>query len=264
MPLGRDERQGECDRHAHEVECYQQAAAIGDASERGGPGTDRDIGDHLDRERGAEHGGGARAGEVMRGQRQRDGREPRAEQGDDLRQQQAAIDRMSEDGEHDKDASRGTKRTHGTCLPAPLIAAYRAAWYRIALPDGDEIVRIGAPAPRTQAWLRGHGAAGAAFVTACNPHGQRRDDDANAAALARLRAHVRARGWTFLEGAGGDDAGAWTPEPSLAVALDSMADAAALGRAFSQNAVVWIPAEDAAMLLITREVTGCGRRPEGR
>jgi hypothetical protein len=166
---------------------------------------------------------------------------------------------MGEDGEHDEDASAGSVPAHGACLPASLIAAYRAAWYRIALPDGQETVRIGAPAPRTQAWLRSLGAAGAAFVTACNPRGQCQDDAANAAAMARLRTHVAARGWTFLEGAGGDDAGAWAPEPSLAVALDSPAEAVALGRAFDQNAVVWIPAEGSAVLLITRGETACAR-----
>lgn len=157
---------------------------------------------------------------------------------------------MGENGEHDQDASADAVPAHRSSLPASLIAAYRAAWYRIALPDGHETVRIGAPAPRTQAWLRGLGAAAAAFVTACNPRGQRQDATANAAAMARLRAHVIARGWAFLEGAGGDDAGAWIPEPSLAVAPDSPAVAAALGRAVDQNAVVWIPACGPVRLLL--------------
>lgn len=139
---------------------------------------------------------------------------------------------------------------HRSSLPASLIAAYRAAWYRVALPDGQETIRVGAPAPRTQAWLRGLRAAGAAFVTACNPRGERQDDDANAAAMARLRAHVAAQGWSSREGAGGDDSGAWAREPSLLVILDTPAQAAALGRAFDQNAVVWIPAGGPARLLL--------------
>lgn len=148
------------------------------------------------------------------------------------------------------DASAGGVPAHRSTLPAALIAAYRAAWYRIAHPDGPETIRIGAPAPRTQAWLRAIGCAGAAFVTACNPRGESQPDEANAAAMARLRAHVAARGWPCREGAGGDDAGAWTPEPSLLVALDAPVQAAALGRAFAQNAVVWIPAEGPARLVL--------------
>jgi len=165
---------------------------------------------------------------------------------------------MGEQGERDEEAGADRAPVPGTGVPASLIAAYRAAWYRIALPDGPETVRIGASAPRTQAWVRSRGAAGAVVVTACNPRGQRQDDAANAAAMARLRAHVFAQGWTFLEGAGGDDAGAWTPEPSLAVALGSPAAAVVLGRAFDQNAVVWIPAEGAAALLIIREESAGG------
>jgi hypothetical protein len=68
--------------------------------------------------------------------------------------------------------------------------------------------------------------------------------------MARLRAHVTAQRRPCREGAGGDDSGAWTPEPSLLVALDAPAEAAALGRAFAQNAVVWIPSEGPARLVL--------------
>jgi hypothetical protein len=159
---------------------------------------------------------------------------------------------MGENREHDGEDSAAGAPAQRSDLPAALIAAYRAAWYRVELPDGAETLRIGAPAPRTQAWLRAQGRAGAVFVTACNPRGERRDDAANRAAMACLRAVVAARPWPFLAGAGGDDAGRWAPEPSLLVARDSVEDAAALGRMFDQNAVVWLPAEGPAQLVLLR------------
>jgi len=252
MPLGGYERQGECKRDAHEIESSKQAKAIRDAAERGGPRADRDIGEHLDRERGAEHGGCTRSSKIVRNKRECDSRKPGAEQRHDQGEQEVAIDAVAKERKHDADASAGGVPPHRSVLPAALIAAYRAAWYRIAHPDGVETVRIGAPAPRAQAWLRELGAAGAVFVTACNPGGQRQEEAANMAAMARLRAHVAQQQRPYREGAGGDDAGAWTPEPSLLVALDTPAEAAALGRAFAQNAVVWIPAEGPARLVLLR------------
>lgn len=188
----------------------------------------------------------------MRDERERDRGEPRAEKRDDLGKQQAAIDGMGEHHAHDGEDSPTAAPAHRSGLPAALVAAYRAAWYRVELADGAETFRIGAPAPRTQAWLHARGRAGAVLVTACNPRGERLGEAANRAAMARLRAVVAARPWPFLAGAGGDDAGAWPPEPSLLVACDSVAEAAALGRMFDQNAVVWLPAEGPAQLVLVR------------
>lgn len=166
--------------------------------------------------------------------------------------QRAATDPVGENDANEGKASAGREPAGRSRLSAALIAAYRAAWYRVELPEGAETLRIGAPAPRTQAWLGARGCAGAAFVTACNPRGQRQDEAANAAAMARLRAHIEAQGWPFLAGAGGDDAGGWAPEPSFLVALDGVARAAELGRMFEQNAVVWVPAEGPAQLVLLR------------
>lgn len=192
-----------------------------------------------------QQGGRSLRGNERQGERKRHTRQAESDQ-------RAAMDRLDEDDANESEASVGREPAERSRLPAALIAAYRAAWYRVELPEGAETLRIGAPAPRTQAWLRARGCAGAAFVTACNPHGQRQDEAANAAATARLRAHIEARGWPFLVGAGGDDAGGWAPEPSLLVALDGVARAAELGRMFEQNAVVWLPAEGPARLVLLR------------
>lgn len=137
-----------------------------------------------------------------------------------------------------------------SCLAPALIAAYRAAWYRVDHAAGPEVLRIGrATPPRTRAWLAARGTGGA-FVTACNPRGRRLDAAANAAAMARLTARLAAEGRPFLPGAGGDDAGAWPAEPSVLVALETPAQAVALGRELAQNAVVWVPREGPVALLL--------------
>ncbi|MCS6853460.1 MAG: DUF3293 domain-containing protein [Elioraea sp.] len=126
--------------------------------------------------------------------------------------------------------------------PQALAEAYREAWYRVDLPEGAEEIRVGLPVPpRLSAWIAARRKHGAALVTACNPHGRRASDADNAAAQARLRALIAARGWPALPGEGGSDRGDWPAEPSFLVALDSRAQAERLGRAFRQNAILWLP-----------------------
>lgn len=123
-----------------------------------------------------------------------------------------------------------------------LRVAYETAWYRVELTDGEEMLRVGEPVPpRVAAWLAQRGKRGAAFVTAYNPHGRLASHAENAEAMGRLRTLVAARGWPALPGAGGSERGDWPAEPSLLVALDSRTQAERLGRAFRQNAILWLP-----------------------
>lgn len=138
-------------------------------------------------------------------------------------------------------------------------AAYEAAWYRIELADGAETLRVGQVVPpRVAAWIASRHKPGAAFVTACNPSGRLVPEEENAEAMARLRALIAARGWPALSGAGGSDRGDWPAEPSLLVALDSMPQAERLGRAFRQNAILWLPRGGRVGLVwLDRSQAGC-------
>src|SRR5690606_36363167 len=115
-------------------------------------------------------------------------------------------------------------------VPETLLRAYRAAEY-VVFGDPQVVLRIGAPAPQLGR---------AALVTACNPRGEPRDDEANRAAQARLRGALDERGWRYLEGEGRDPSGGWKAEPSFLVLGISRRDAEALGRRFEQNAIVYL------------------------
>lgn len=134
-----------------------------------------------------------------------------------------------------------------------LRVAYETAWYRVELTEGAEPLRVGEPVPpRVAAWIASGRKPGAAFVTACNPHGRLAAEAENAEAIGRLRALVAARGWPAVPGAGGSERGDWPAEPSLLVALDSRAQAERLGRAFRQNAILWLPVAGAVELVWLR------------
>ncbi len=123
-----------------------------------------------------------------------------------------------------------------------LRSAYETAWYRVELGDGSQALRVGKPVPpRVAAWIASQGKPGAGLITACNPYGKLASTRENAEAMARLRALIAARGWPALPGAGGSDREDWPAEPSLLIALDSLRQAQRIGRAFRQNAILWLP-----------------------
>ncbi len=139
-------------------------------------------------------------------------------------------------------------------LPPALIAAYEAALYQVQLPGGPETIHLGAAPPKpVRDWIAALPGDGAAFLTACNPFGERVDEAANLEAMGRLRALVEARGWPFLEGKGVDPKGLWPAEPSLLIGLESALQAQRLGQAFRQNALVWVGKGEVARLVLLRD-----------
>jgi uncharacterized membrane protein len=127
-----------------------------------------------------------------------------------------------------------------------LGAAYAATAY-IA---GTTIIRLGARSPAVDRLLGR--APSACFVTACNPRGLRRGRARNLRAMARLRASLRQAGLRFVAGEGRGDDGTWPAEPSLLVLGLRRAQAAALGRRWQQNAVVFVRRNRPARLLPLR------------
>jgi putative PIN family toxin of toxin-antitoxin system len=119
-------------------------------------------------------------------------------------------------------------------LSPQLIAAYERADYEV---HGHFTLRIGRRSGALDALLEAHGAASAAFVTAANPRGEKRADADNRAALAELEASLAC---PFYKGQGRDPDGNWPAEPSLLVVGIPRGEAEALGRAWRQNAIVFI------------------------
>jgi hypothetical protein len=131
-----------------------------------------------------------------------------------------------------------------------LIAAYRATDYRIDA-SPPVVARIGDASAPVDALLRAQGVTTAVFITAFNPVSRPTDAAENARAQARLLAVLNAGGHAFLPGLGIGRVGDWPPEPSVLALGVTRAEAEALGRAYRQNAVVWIEAGRAPELLLT-------------
>jgi hypothetical protein len=119
-----------------------------------------------------------------------------------------------------------------------LIEAYRTAQY-VVFAESPLVLQIGCPSARLDALLAEHCVQGAAFVTACNPRGERRSDAQNAAAMAVLTSFLKRRRYACIAGEGRDPHRRWPAEPSVLVLGVPREEAHALGRAFGQNAIVY-------------------------
>ena len=133
-------------------------------------------------------------------------------------------------------------------LTPQLIEAYEQALYVL---DAGPVLRIGARSSELDRLLDEHGARAAAFVTAANPRGEERPSEANAAAMAALRASL---GRPWLAGDGRDPAGRWSAEPSVLVLGISRPEAEALGRRLEQNAIVFVEKGGAPELVLLRKM----------
>ncbi len=124
-------------------------------------------------------------------------------------------------------------------VSAELLAAYQDADY-VVFGDPDIVLRVGEPSPRLDALLEAEGAATAAYITAANPLGERRSKARNALGVAALEDLIAASGYPRLAGEGRDSEGRWPAEPSVLVIGIYREHAAALGRLFGQNAIVFV------------------------
>lgn len=131
-------------------------------------------------------------------------------------------------------------------LDPELIAAYETAEYAVA----GRVLRVGERSAALDALLEAQGVQGAAFLTAANPRSVRLPARENAARMHALEAAVREGGHAYLHGEGRDPQGKWLAEPSLLVLGMSRAQAEALGRAFGQNAILFIERGSPAELSI--------------
>jgi hypothetical protein len=131
------------------------------------------------------------------------------------------------------------------------IAAYLETDYRV---HGEPhfVLRIGVPSPALARLYRQRGAVCAAFVTACNPHGRKIDEAANAVRQAELERELNLRGLGHLDGEGGHPAGGWPAEASFLVLGIALEEAKELGRRYRQNAVVWCGADAVPELVLLR------------
>ena len=120
-----------------------------------------------------------------------------------------------------------------------LIAGYQRALY-VVFGKPELVIRIGEPNPDLDELLAAEGAASAAFITAANPRGAATSAWKNEIANAALVETQTKAGYRCFEGEGRDPQGRWRPERSALVVGIPRADAEAVGRAFGQNAIVFV------------------------
>ena len=97
--------------------------------------------------------------------------------------------------------------------------------------------------------LEAEGARTAAFVTAANPKGRRGSRWENEVANAALVKSQSEAGFRCFEGEGRAPDGSWTEKSVLVVGI-SRADAEIVGRAFAQNAIVFVERGKAPELVV--------------
>jgi hypothetical protein len=133
-------------------------------------------------------------------------------------------------------------------LDKKLLAAYQSADYVVHGPP-ELILKVGEPSPRLDELLEAEGATTAAFLTAANPRSERRSRAENAAALATLDELIATAGYPSRPGEGREPDGSWV-EPSRLVIGIYRENAEKLGRAFGQNAIVFVEKGRAPELLV--------------
>ena len=119
------------------------------------------------------------------------------------------------------------------------IDAYEKALY-VVFGTPELVIRIGEPNPDLDELLDAEGAARAAFITAANPHGKAVGAWKNEVANAALVESLAKAGYRCFEGEGRDPQKRWTPERSALVVGIPRAEAESVGRAFGQNAIVFV------------------------
>jgi Protein of unknown function (DUF3293) len=132
-----------------------------------------------------------------------------------------------------------------------LITLYRESHYDVEFPDGSvATMRIGRTAPdAVQRWIGADRIA--YYVTACNPRSQSLPREENEQRLESLRAHLRARDYAFLEGAGHIPGEAWR-EHCLFVRGIGETEIGALVRKYEQNSIVVAYADAPTLLRLYR------------
>jgi len=110
-------------------------------------------------------------------------------------------------------------------------------------------LRIGQHSPELDALLQASGHDCAAFITACNPQGQRLDASDNRQRQQNLLDELDARDLTTLPGSGQHPDNGWPAEESVLVLGLQFQAARALARGFGQLAFVWADRHQVAELI---------------
>jgi hypothetical protein len=131
------------------------------------------------------------------------------------------------------------KRSEMSVIPKELIDAYRATHFHVLEPVSF-VLRIGEFSPVLEDLYRDRSVSSAAFLTACTPYSNKTKAVDNEKANDVLKHTLKDEQIIFYEGIGENPAGEWPSEPSVFALGLSHEKASSIGRAFNQNAIVWV------------------------
>ena len=141
--------------------------------------------------------------------------------------------------------------TNNTAVPAQMVAAYEAAEYHV-LTEEAFVLRIGQHSAELSRLMDGQAMASAAFITACNPHGQLLGAADNTTRTNALGAELERFAPLVLAARGVDPTGRWMDEPGFLALGCPPAIVEALGRRHRQNAVVLCGGDAVPRLVLLR------------
>jgi len=131
-----------------------------------------------------------------------------------------------------------------------LIKLYRTTRFVVIAPKGKIVLSIGAWSQALDDLMTIFETSSCALITASNPGSKRLPDASNRERHEHLIKESRKRGYSFLEGLGVSEDGAWPPETSLLIVGIVQDRAEELARLFGQNAIVFAKRGEPVELLL--------------
>ena len=136
-------------------------------------------------------------------------------------------------------------------IPQHVIQAYLDALYRIEVTPAFDLT-VGEHHHDLDTLLRSKGASSGALLTAYNPEGIIQDDSLNELAQDRLLAILEESAYPLFAAEGRSRVGDWPSEKSVLIVGMDLDEAVKLGRAFSQNALLFVRYGEAPELILLR------------
>lgn len=136
-------------------------------------------------------------------------------------------------------------------IDSDTIQAYLETEYRVHA-EPSFVLRIGQVSHELLAMHKASRVGSSAFITACNPFSQLRDEADNQTRQRELAAELARRGLKFLQGIGQHPSTNWQGEDSFLVLGLNLAAAKALGQRLEQNALLWSGSDGIPQLIQLR------------
>jgi hypothetical protein len=130
------------------------------------------------------------------------------------------------------------------------LEAYENTDFTFKFRSRLKVIRVKSWSSSIDQVIIAHKSRAAAFITVYNPFSISRAKAINFRAHRKLEALLNGNRLLFIEGEGRDPSGEWEAEKSVVVFGISRTTAAALGRRFRQNAIVFVRAQRPSELIL--------------